>query len=64
MNPLTHRERQVLQQLKLGLKMQDIANQLCISYGTVDSHLKSIYRKLEVRSGIQAVVKAMEDDLI
>lgn len=61
---LTRAEKEILILLKQGLTMKEIAEQTCRSYGTVDSHLKNIYRKLHVNSGIQAVVLAMEEGLI
>lgn len=64
MSKLTNREIEVLLCLKQGLRMQDIAHQLAISYHTVDSHMRSIYNKLNVQTNIQAVVKAMEENLI
>jgi two-component system nitrate/nitrite response regulator NarL len=64
MSKLAHREIQVLLCLKQGLRMQAIAHQLAISYHTVDSHLRNVYHKLNVQTNIQAVVKAMEKNLI
>lgn len=44
------REWQVLERLREGLRVATIARELTISPNTVRNHLKSIYRKLGVRS--------------
>ena len=50
-NPaLTARERQILSLKLLGNTTATISSQLCIAKRTVDSHLKSIYKKAGVRS--------------
>lgn len=61
---LTAREREVLSYLVKGLKYQEIANALYISYEAVHSHIKNIYRKLHVSSKSQAILKAIESKLI
>lgn len=55
---LTNRERQILQLVAEGLSNQQIAAQLYVSRHTVDSHVKHIYRKLEVTKRMQAVSTA------
>ena len=62
--PLTDREMDVLGVLSRGVSNQEIAEQLHIAVGTVKNHLKSIYRKLDVRSRIQAVARARELGLL
>lgn len=47
---LTGREREVLEALRLGQKNAQIAAALGISVETVRSHVKSVYRKLGVRT--------------
>ena len=44
------REWEVLERLRTGLRVATIARELSISPNTVRNHLKSIYRKLGVRS--------------
>jgi LuxR family maltose regulon positive regulatory protein len=56
--PLSARERELLQLLAAGLSTPEIATQLFITAGTVRNHLKSIYRKLAVHSRLQAVERA------
>jgi DNA-binding NarL/FixJ family response regulator len=47
---LTTRERQIAALLKNGLSTKEIASQLDISPYTVSTHVKHIYRKLDVSS--------------
>ncbi len=54
---LTHREREVLDGLAHGWFYKEIAHRLGISIETARKHLKNIYRKLEVSSRTEAVVK-------
>jgi len=62
--PLTAREVEVLGHLVKGLIKKEIADELNISQHTVDMHLRSIYRKLEVRSQTEAVSKALRQGLV
>lgn len=55
---LTSRERQLLQQLALGLDQQHIADSLNISEHTVRNHLRNLYTKLGVKKATQALEKA------
>ena len=55
---LTKREINVLQLLQLGMIKKDIAEKLNISYNTVDSHVKNIYKKMNVNSNIKASLMA------
>jgi DNA-binding NarL/FixJ family response regulator len=48
--PLTSREHEVLNLLARGLSNSDCADVLSISSNTVGTHVKNIYRKLEVNS--------------
>jgi DNA-binding NarL/FixJ family response regulator len=62
--PLTAREEEVLRHLVKGLIKKEIADQLTISQHTVDMHLRSIYRKLHVRSQTEAVSKALRQGIV
>ncbi len=55
--PLTPKETEVLQLLSAGLLYKEIADKLDIKIDTVGTHIKSIYRKLHVRSRTEAVMK-------
>ncbi len=60
---LTASERRVLFYLTTGLSAQQIADNLVVSLTTVRSHIRSILRKLGVRSQLAAVVYANSRDL-
>jgi LuxR family transcriptional regulator, maltose regulon positive regulatory protein len=60
---LTDREQAVLRLLKGRLPVPEIARELYVAPSTVRSHLKSIYRKLDVHSRDQAIQRARELDL-
>lgn len=61
---LTKREHEVLQLMAMGLKIAAISHELGISYYTVKDHIKNIYRKLDVSSRSQAIVKAVKYGLL
>jgi DNA-binding NarL/FixJ family response regulator len=63
-DPLTAREKSVLQQMTLGLGNKMIAYRLNISIGTVKAHVKSILVKLQARSRTAAVVTAQRRGLL
>ncbi|MEO6522799.1 MAG: LuxR C-terminal-related transcriptional regulator [Mucilaginibacter sp.] len=54
---LSPREIQITQLLDHGLTYQQIADQLFISYHTVDSHMQNIYTKVGVRNKIAVLKK-------
>ena len=62
--PLTHRELDVLRLMAEGLKYEDIAHRLFISLNTVRSHVKVIYGKLEVQNRTQAIERARRLQLL
>lgn len=64
MGSLTGRERQILELLSEGLTTQQIGRRLGISPRTVETHVSKLYRKLEVRTRVQAVSKAASLGLI
>jgi LuxR family transcriptional regulator, maltose regulon positive regulatory protein len=61
---LSHREREVLQWLETGASNKAIADHLVITEGTVKTHIKSILRKLNVRSRTEAAAQAHKLHLI
>ncbi|MDP9302754.1 MAG: response regulator transcription factor [Actinomycetota bacterium] len=60
----TPREREILELLAEGLTMQQIGRRLDISPRTVETHVANLYRKLAVRSRVQAVSRAASLGLI
>jgi DNA-binding NarL/FixJ family response regulator len=63
-SPLSPREAEILSLLCRGHSYKMIAADLYVSVETVHSHLKAVYRKLEVNSKSEAVAKAIKDRLI
>lgn len=61
---LTRREREVLEELCRGKSYKMIADSLCVSEDTVRFHIKKIYRKLQVNSKSEAVIKALKDRIV
>jgi len=56
--PLTHGELELVRLLPLGLRNQEIADQLAITVGTTKQYLNHIFRKLEVRNRTEAIARA------
>jgi LuxR family maltose regulon positive regulatory protein len=63
-DPLTERELEVLRLMAADLFAPDIAEELVIAVSTVRSHIKSIYRKLDVHSRYEAVERARALNLL
>ena len=61
---LTPREIEVLQLISEGLTTRQMAGRLTMSQRTVESHISKLYRKMGVRSRVQAVAKASELGLL
>ena len=61
---LSRREIEVLHCIARGLSNSGIADHLCISPKTVDSHRTNLMRKLNVNSTATLLVQAMRDGLI
>ena len=61
---LSPRERDVLGLLVKGLSYKMIADQLGISFHTVDSHIRKIYDKLHVSGMAEAVSKAVSKRIV
>jgi DNA-binding NarL/FixJ family response regulator len=54
---LSPRELEILNQVARGLRYKEIADTLFVSPDTVRTHLRNVYRKLQVRSATEAVFK-------
>jgi LuxR family maltose regulon positive regulatory protein len=61
---ITTREQDVLRLVSIGLSNREIAQRLCVSTGTVKTHLAHIFTKLGVNSRTQAVAEAQGLKLI
>ncbi|MFY1631832.1 response regulator transcription factor [Solwaraspora sp. WMMB335] len=63
-NPLTERERQVLQAVADGWPLREIGTGLHLSYGTVRNYLSRIMRKTGSRNRIEAIRRAQQEGWI
>jgi len=61
---LTEREIEVLTEVARGLSDKEIARKLYLSESTVKSHLRAIYRRLNLRNRAHAVTVAIERNLV
>lgn len=61
---LSQRESEVLSLVAEGLKREEIASRLLLSQGTVKTHLKNIYQKLEVNGKVAAIKTAQLHGII
>jgi LuxR family transcriptional regulator, maltose regulon positive regulatory protein len=58
--PLSDREIEILRLIAAGMTNQEIAAQLVVSISTIKTHINRTYRKLDVHSRTQALVKISE----
>jgi DNA-binding NarL/FixJ family response regulator len=61
---LTDREKEILSCLVKGMSYKLVAASCCISPDTVNAHIRNIYKKLNVHSKSEAVVKAMKRNIL
>ncbi len=61
---LSPRENEVLTYLSKGFTIKEIANLMGIKWYTVNDHIKSIYKKLNVSSRAEAAVVASKQGLV
>jgi DNA-binding CsgD family transcriptional regulator len=58
---LTEREREILKCITDGKSNKEISDCLFVSVETVKSHVKNIYRKLNVKNRVEAAIKGRSD---
>ena len=61
---LTGKEKEVLAMLAKGARNKEIADKMVVKEVTVKTHLNSIYKKLNVTGRTQAILTAMNTDLV
>ncbi|MGG4487997.1 response regulator transcription factor [Metabacillus idriensis] len=59
-NPLTDREKEVLELVADGMNTKEIAEELSIKAGTVRNYISTIFEKLEVKNRIEAISQSKE----
>jgi DNA-binding NarL/FixJ family response regulator len=61
---LSIREQEILKHIVTGKSLKEIAADLFISYDTIRTHSKHIYKKLQVASRSEASIKAIQQGLV
>ena len=61
---LTQRELEILKMVSVGATNADIAEKLFVKEVTIKTHLNNIYKKLNVENRVQAVLLAIETEII
>jgi LuxR family transcriptional regulator, maltose regulon positive regulatory protein len=61
---LSRTESRVLQELSTGFSNKVIARKIGVSESTVRFHLRNIFQKLKVRSRLEAVTIARQQNLL
>ena len=61
---LSHREIEILSLVAAGFSSAEVASKISISEQTVTTHMKNIYRKLNVHTRMQAVTSAKNQGLL
>jgi DNA-binding NarL/FixJ family response regulator len=60
--PLSHREKEVLALVVLGMTNREIAGKLYLAESTVKTHLSSAFRKIDARSRAEAVARIQDPE--
>ena len=63
-DPLSEREREVLKLIEKGMTYDEVATALNISWHTVTTFLRRVYRKLQVNSRAEAVYEARQRGIL
>ncbi|MBO6257019.1 response regulator transcription factor [bacterium] len=64
LEPLTSKEKEVLQLAAKGFSNKEISEKLFVKEVTVKTHLNSIFKKLKVTNRTQAVLLAMQTEIV
>ncbi len=62
-SPLTQKEKEIVLCLVDGLSYKMIADKQCVSLETVRSHIKKIYKKLQVHSKAEVIKKSLDGEI-
>jgi two-component system response regulator DesR len=57
-NPLTEREREILQLIAAGKTSQEVSDELYLSHGTVRNYISEMLQKLNAKNRIEAIAIA------
>lgn len=60
--PLSHREKEIVALVMLGLTNRQIADKVYLAESTVKTHISSAFRKLDVRSRAEAVARIQDPE--
>lgn len=63
-NGLTPKEQDILELLTTGMLYKEIAARKSISIDTVKKHCKSIYRKVNARNRVEAIINVQKKSII
>jgi DNA-binding NarL/FixJ family response regulator len=63
-DPLSEREREVLKLIEKGMTYDEVAAVMQISWHTVTTYLRRVYRKLQVHSRTEAVYEARQRGIL
>jgi DNA-binding NarL/FixJ family response regulator len=58
----TQREKEILELLKKGHTYNEMADILCVSFHTINHHIKNLYTKANVKSKSELIVKFFRND--
>lgn len=60
MSMVTAKEKEVLGLMAQGLSSKEIAEKLCVSFHTVESHRKNLRFKFDARNSLELLMKAAQ----
>jgi two-component system, NarL family, nitrate/nitrite response regulator NarL len=63
-DPLTPREREIVELVARGLRNAEVAKKLGITEDTVKSHLNNVFQKLNVRDRVQLTLYALRHGIV